>query len=66
MKFSMLVSMDGNNSLKLVDSTFKAGASRTDDRTIPSFRWISAEDVDIFKDEVKRSHSAPKKKTPEV
>ncbi|KAF9470952.1 hypothetical protein BDN70DRAFT_909448 [Pholiota conissans] len=59
MKFSMLVSMDGNNSLKLVDSTFKAGTVRDDDRKLDSFRWISAEDVDIFKDEVKRPHGPP-------
>ncbi|KAF9472022.1 hypothetical protein BDN70DRAFT_909241 [Pholiota conissans] len=59
MKFSMLISMDGNNSLKLVDSTFKAGTTRDDDRVLPSFRWVSAEEVDQFKDEVKRSHIGP-------
>lgn len=55
MKFSILISMDGNNSLKLVDSTFQAGTVRDDDRSISSYRWISPEEVDIFKDEVKRS-----------
>lgn len=56
MKFSMLAAMDGNNSLKLVDSTFRAGSSRTDDRNSTSSRWINAEDVDRFKDEVMNSH----------
>ena len=65
MQFSMLVAMDGNNSLKLVDSTFKAGSERGDDRGLASFRWISAEDVDIYKDEVKKA-TGPKRKTPEV
>lgn len=46
--------MDGNNSLKLVDSTFRSGSVRTDNRLGDSKRWISPEDVDIFKDEVKK------------
>ena len=46
--------MDGNNSLKLVDSTFRSGSVRTDNRVSSSKRWISPEDVDIFKDEVKK------------
>lgn len=65
MQFSMLIAMDGNNSLKLVDSTFKAGSERGDDRSLASFRWLSAEDVDIYKDEVKRATGA-KGKAPEV
>lgn len=55
MKFSMLAAMDGNNSLKLVDSTFRSGSSRTDDRTSTSSRWLTPEDVDRFKDEVVNS-----------
>jgi len=55
MKFSMLATMDGNNSLKLVDSTFLAGLSRIDDRMSTSSRWITPEDVDRFKDEVASS-----------
>lgn len=67
MKFSMLISMDGNNSLKLVDSTFQAGTVRDDDRSISSYRWISPEEVDIFKDEVKRSsRPAPVSQVAEV
>ncbi|KDR71992.1 hypothetical protein GALMADRAFT_74454 [Galerina marginata CBS 339.88] len=54
LKFSFLAAMDGNNSLKLVDSTFRAGSVRTDNRVTSSKRWISPEDVDVFKDEVNR------------
>ncbi|KAF7330598.1 hypothetical protein MSAN_02460000 [Mycena sanguinolenta] len=45
-------SMDGNNSLKLVDATFMAGHSRPDSRVSTSFRWLTAAQVDIYKDEV--------------
>jgi hypothetical protein len=52
MKFEFLAAMDGNNSLKLVDSTYRAGTVRTDSRMTESPRWIKPEDVDLFKDEV--------------
>ena len=52
MKFEFLGAMDGNNSMKLVDSTYRAGTVRTDGRKSQSPRWISPEDVDLFKDEV--------------
>lgn len=52
MKFSFLGAMDGNNSLKLVDSTFRSGTPRTDTRTSESTRWINPEEVDRFRDEV--------------
>ncbi|KAF8810959.1 hypothetical protein BYT27DRAFT_7231816 [Phlegmacium glaucopus] len=52
LKFEFLATMDGNNSLKLVDSTYCAGAVRTDGRKSQSPCWISPEDVDLFKDEV--------------
>ena len=55
LKFSMLAAIDGNNSLKLVDSTFRSGSSREDDRNSTSSRWIKPDDVDIFKDEVVNS-----------
>ena len=54
LKFSLLTTMDGNNSLKLVDTAFRAGTVRTDTRSSASRRWISPEEVDIFKDEVKK------------
>lgn len=56
MKFSFLAAMDGNNSLKLVDSTFHSGTPRTDTRTSESTRWISPEEVDRFRDEVGKVH----------
>ncbi|KAF8156234.1 hypothetical protein K438DRAFT_1621664 [Mycena galopus ATCC 62051] len=55
LKPSFLGSIDGNNSLKLVDSTFRAGRPRFDNRKTDSFRWLTAADVDVFKDEVKTS-----------
>ncbi|KAJ6600154.1 hypothetical protein B0H10DRAFT_2231026 [Mycena sp. CBHHK59/15] len=57
LKFSFLASMDGNNSLKLVDSTFRAGHPRFDDRKSNSFRWLTPTEVDKYRDEVK---TAPK------
>ena len=56
MKFSLLGAMDGNNSLKLIDSTFHPGTSRTDSRTSESTRWISSEEVDMFRNEVGKIH----------
>ncbi|KAJ6565152.1 hypothetical protein DFH09DRAFT_1314957 [Mycena vulgaris] len=55
LKLSFLGSIDGNNSLKLVDSTFRAGRPRFDNRKTDSFRWLTAAEVDFFKDEVKTS-----------
>ncbi|KAJ6546321.1 hypothetical protein B0H10DRAFT_1852436 [Mycena sp. CBHHK59/15] len=52
LKFSFLATMDGNNPLKLVDSTFRSGTTRADDRTSRSFRWLTPEEVDLYKDEV--------------
>lgn len=54
LKFSFLAAMDGNNSLKLVDSTFRSGSVRTDTRSSVSGRWILPDVVDLFKDEVNR------------
>ena len=54
LKFSLLAAMDGNNSLKLVDSAFRAGSIHMDTRSSASQRWISPGEVDIFKDEVKK------------
>ena len=57
LKYSMLAAMDGNNSLKLVDSTLLTGTRRQDDRMSSSSRWIKPEAVDLFKDEVKNSQN---------
>jgi hypothetical protein len=56
--FSMLVTADGNQSLRLVDSTFLAGDLRPDGRVLTSSRWISPEEVDIYKDEVRSRKKA--------
>ncbi|KAJ6536526.1 hypothetical protein DFH09DRAFT_841192, partial [Mycena vulgaris] len=53
LKLSFLSSLDSNNSLKLVDSTFKAGRPRFDNRKTDSFRWLTAVQIDMFKDQVK-------------
>jgi hypothetical protein len=55
LKFSFLSCMDGNNSLKLIDSTFHAGTVHPDDRASASFRRLTTEQVDVFKDEVTNS-----------
>ena len=52
---AFLAAMDGNNSLKLVDSTLRAGDVRMDNRTLMSDRWIEPDEVNIFSDEVNRS-----------
>jgi Kyakuja-Dileera-Zisupton transposase len=57
LEFSVLACMDGNNSLKLVDSTFKSGTPRSDDRTSTSARWVTPDQVNRFKDEVLNSRS---------
>ncbi|RDX42144.1 hypothetical protein OH76DRAFT_1488926 [Lentinus brumalis] len=49
----LLASMDGNSSLKLVDDTFRSGDARPDQRTWRTDLFISAEEVDKFKDEVR-------------
>ncbi|KIL54726.1 hypothetical protein M378DRAFT_92011, partial [Amanita muscaria Koide BX008] len=52
--YSVLVAMDGNNSLKLVDSMFRGGSPRKDERDALSLRWINPDEVDRFKDDVGR------------
>ncbi|KAJ7795619.1 hypothetical protein B0H14DRAFT_2391470, partial [Mycena olivaceomarginata] len=55
LRFSWLGTMDGNNSLKLVDATFLAGDSHPDNRASILFRWLTAVQGDVFKDEVANS-----------
>ncbi|KAJ7342568.1 hypothetical protein DFH08DRAFT_1012260 [Mycena albidolilacea] len=59
LKFSYLASLDGNNSLKLVDSMFCAGHPRFDNRASTSFCWLTPSEVDNYQDEVKRSSKVP-------
>ncbi|KAF7292672.1 hypothetical protein MIND_01165400 [Mycena indigotica] len=44
--------------LKLVDPSYRPGNVRADDRTSNSFRHLSSEEVDVFKDEVVNSKKA--------
>ncbi|KAJ6620183.1 hypothetical protein B0H10DRAFT_2360931 [Mycena sp. CBHHK59/15] len=62
LKFSFLSCMDGNNSLKLIDATFRTGSLHADNRASTSFRWLTPEQVDVFKDE--RARESKKKKKP--
>ncbi|KAJ7119405.1 hypothetical protein C8R44DRAFT_624749 [Mycena epipterygia] len=57
LRFSWLGCMDGNSSLKLVDATFRSGSVRPDNRSSTSFRWLSPEQVDVFKDKPTASTS---------
>ncbi|EPS95018.1 hypothetical protein FOMPIDRAFT_130893 [Fomitopsis schrenkii] len=57
LKYSLLVNMDGNQSLKLVDDLFRAGATRQDERTGRSDLWLTPSEVDQWKDEVCRPTS---------
>ena len=53
LKFSLLVSMDGNNSLWRMGDAMRGTNIHLDTRTLVSDRWIEPEDVERFKDEVK-------------
>ena len=55
-----LATMDGNSSLKLVDSLYQVGSTRSDDRSLPSQRWLEPDVVDTFKDETKKSEARRK------
>ncbi len=52
LKHSLLATMDGNQSLKLVDSAFRAGTPLLDSRHARTDFWITPTEVDHFKDEV--------------
>ncbi|KAJ7284787.1 hypothetical protein C8J57DRAFT_1217169 [Mycena rebaudengoi] len=54
-----LGSLDGNNSLKLVDSTFCSGYPCFDNRQLTSFRWLTPSEVDKYHDEVKNAPKIP-------
>ncbi|KAK7040677.1 hypothetical protein VNI00_009583 [Paramarasmius palmivorus] len=51
---SILLAMDGNNSLKQVDPKYRSGQPREDDRELVDHRWLEEDFVDQFKDEVKK------------
>ncbi|KAL1724894.1 hypothetical protein EV714DRAFT_222337 [Schizophyllum commune] len=48
----ILAAMDGNNSLKLIDDTFRKGNAQQDSRSLQSWRWLEVEYVDRFANEV--------------
>ena len=52
LEFSVMVTMDGNNSLKRIGPSIRAHDDLCDSHSIDSDRWVSAEDVDCFKDEI--------------
>ncbi|KAH9483797.1 hypothetical protein JR316_0003274 [Psilocybe cubensis] len=54
LKYSMLAAMDGNNSLKIVDTLFCSETVRADDRVSTSWKWLTPEEADVFKDEVNK------------
>ena len=53
LEFSCLVSMDGNNSLKHLGTTIHQTNDCIDSCTITSNCWLTNEEVNRFKDEVK-------------
>ncbi|OCH84140.1 hypothetical protein OBBRIDRAFT_742103, partial [Obba rivulosa] len=55
LKYRLLVTMDGNSSLKLVNNVFRSGQVQEDIKTRRSDIWILPEEVDRFKDEVSRA-----------
>ncbi|KAK1227511.1 hypothetical protein PQX77_009487 [Marasmius sp. AFHP31] len=63
---SILMAMDGNNSLKLVDADKRYGQQRLDTRRINHPRWLTAEFVDEYQDEVAnaRRKNPPEQPTP--
>lgn len=52
LKFSVLLSIDGNNSLKRVGSAARGSEERYDSRSMRSGRWLPPDEVDQFKDEI--------------
>lgn len=47
-----MISMDGNSSLKQINASVWPHDELFDSRTIDSDHWLTAEEVDRFKDEV--------------
>ncbi|KAI5822913.1 hypothetical protein K523DRAFT_256164, partial [Schizophyllum commune Tattone D] len=48
----ILAAMDGNNSLKLIDDTFRKGNTQQDSRSLQSWRWLEVDYVNHFASEV--------------
>lgn len=58
-EFSVLLSIDGNNSLKRISSTIRGKEELSDSRSIRSNRWLASDEVDQFKDEVLNTVKLP-------
>jgi hypothetical protein len=52
--------MDGNNSLKLIDSSYQSRKTRSNDWVLLWHCWIEAEEVDKYKNEVKNASNRKK------
>lgn len=50
---ALLATMDGNQSLKLVDNQYRSGVPLQDTKTARTDFWITPDVVDQFKDEVR-------------
>ena len=59
-EFSVLLSIDGNNSLKRISSTIRGMEELSDSRSIRSNRWLASDEVDQFKDEVLNTVKLPR------
>ncbi|KAJ7170275.1 hypothetical protein C8R43DRAFT_1120708 [Mycena crocata] len=62
LKFSFLACMDGNNSLKLVDSTFRSGQCSPGQPGVYIVPLADSRQVDLFKDEVANSQKEARSK----
>jgi hypothetical protein len=51
----VLAAIDGNASLRSIDTAYRAGETRSDDRKLTDLRWVEDDEVDSYKDEVKSS-----------
>jgi hypothetical protein len=58
LNFAFLACMDGNNSLKSIDTSYRYGNPREDDRMLQSLRWLETEEVNMFQDEVANAAKA--------
>ncbi|CAK5269575.1 unnamed protein product [Mycena citricolor] len=61
LQYSFFASVNRNNSLKLVDSSFRAGNPCFNACVLTSWQWLTAAQVDVFKNEVKNSQARSSK-----
>lgn len=63
LRFSLMTTLDGNQSLRLVDDSVRSGTSLKDERGYRTDICLTPEEVDVFKDEVKNMKGKGKSKT---